>query len=67
MMHHLEIPMTKDLEEFFIHKYHNKANKLVDDFLLYLNTQKEAQDLNKALSEVKEKKTNNIEKLFDAL
>ena len=33
------------------------ATKLVDEFLVYLNTQKE----------VKQGKTNNIEKLFDEL
>jgi len=33
-MHNLEILTTKELEKFFIHKYQNKANKHVDDFLI---------------------------------
>jgi len=63
----IEIPMTEELEDFFNYKYQGQAPKLVDEFLLYLNTKKEAYEINKALHEVKEGKTNDIGKLFDAL
>ncbi|MCH9739412.1 MAG: hypothetical protein K0U38_01030 [Epsilonproteobacteria bacterium] len=63
----IEIPMTKELEEFFRYRYQNQATKLVDEFLLYLNTKKEAYEVNKALQEVQQGKTNDIGKLFDEL
>jgi len=36
-------------------------------FFVYLNTKKEAYEINKALQEVQQGKTNDIEKLFDEL
>jgi len=63
----IEIPMTKELQEFFAYRYQNQTAKLVDEFLVYLNTKKEAYEVNKALQEVKEGKTNDIGKLFDDL
>ena len=63
----IEIPMTQELEEFFAYQYQNQTTKLVDEFLVYLNTKKEAYEVNKALQEVKEGKTNDIGKLFDDL
>lgn len=63
----IEIPMTKELQEFFAYQYQNQTTKLVDEFLVYLNTKKEAYEVNKALQEVKEGKTNDIGKLFDDL
>jgi hypothetical protein len=66
-LENIEIPMTKELQEFFLYKYQNKSTKLVDDFLVYLHTQKEAYEVNKALNEVHQGKTNNINKLFDEL
>ena len=63
----IEIPMTKELENFFIHRYQGKTTKLIDDFLIYLNTQKEAYEINKALKEIKMKETNDIGKLFNEL
>ena len=63
----IEIPMTKELQEFFAYRYQNQTTKLVDEFLVYLNTKKEAYEVNKALQEVKEGKTNDIGKLFDDL
>jgi len=36
-------------------------------FFVYLNIKKEAYEINKALQEVKQGKTNDIEKLFDEL
>ena len=63
----IEIPMTKELQDFFAYKYQNKATKLVDEFLLYLHTKKEAYEVNRALTEVQQGKTNDIGKLFDDL
>ncbi len=66
-MQTIEIPMTKDLQEFFHYKYKNQTGKLVDEFLIYLNTRKEAYEINKALQEVKEGKTNSVNKLLHEL
>jgi len=66
-LENIEIPVTKELEEFFLYKYQNKSTKLVDDFLIYLHTQKEAYEVNKAVKEVQEGKTNDINKLFNEL
>ncbi len=66
-MQTIEIPMTKDLQEFFHYKYKNQTSKLVDEFLIYLNTRKEAYEINKALQEVKEGKTNSVDKLLHEL
>ncbi|MEA3452225.1 MAG: hypothetical protein U9Q83_10040 [Bacteroidota bacterium] len=66
-MQTIEIPVTKELQEFLDYKYHNRAIELADDFLIYMNTQKEAYEVNKALQEVKQGKTNDIGKLFDRL
>jgi len=66
-LENIEIPMTKELEEFFLYKYQNKSTKLVDDFLIYLYTQKEAYEVNKAVKEVQQGKTNDINKLFNEL
>jgi len=66
-LENIEIPMTKELEDFFTYKYQGQASKLVDEFLLYLNTKKEAYELNKALQEVNQGKTKDIGKLFDEL
>lgn len=63
----LEIPMTKELHDFFAYKYQGQTTKLVDDFLIYLHTKKEAYDVNKALQEVEQGRTNDIGKLFDEL
>jgi len=66
-INNIEIPMTKELQDFFTYKYQGQASKLIDDFLLYLNTKKEAYEINKAFQEVKQGKTNDIGKLFDEL
>jgi hypothetical protein len=66
-INNIEIPMTKELEDFFTYKYQGQASKIVDEFLLYLNTKKEAYEVNKALQEVYQGKTNDIGKLFDEL
>jgi len=66
-INNIEIPMTQELQDFFTYKYEGQASQLVDEFLLYLNTKKEAYELNKALQEVKQGKTNDIGKLFDEL
>jgi len=66
-MQTVEIPLTDELKEFFDTQYKNKANNLVDDFVVYLNTRKEVYEVNKALKEVKENKTNDISKLLNAL
>ena len=66
-LENIEIPVTKELEEFFLYKYQNKSTKLVDDFLIYLHTQKEAYEVNKAVKEVQQGKTNDINKLFNEL
>jgi len=63
----IEIPMTRELRDFFANKYHNQSSKLVDDFLIYLHTQKEAHEINKALHEVKLGETREINKLFNEL
>jgi len=63
----IEIPLTKELEDFFAYRYQNQTIKLIDEFLIYLNTQKEAYEINKALQEVQQGKTNDIGKLFDEL
>ncbi len=64
---HLEIPVTEELKDFFNRQYQNEAGRLVDDFLVYLRTKKEASDLSKALQEVSEKKTSSIKNLLDEL
>lgn len=66
-MQTIEIPMTKDLQEFLDYNYKNQTSKLVDEFLIYLNTRKEAYEINKALQEVKQGKTNSITKLLHEL
>ena len=63
----IEIPMTQELQEFFVYRYRNQPGKLVDEFVKYLNTQKEAHEINKALRESKAGKTNDISKLLNAL
>jgi len=63
----VQIPVTDDLKEFLDTQYKNRASKMVDDFVIYLNTKKEAYELNKALHEVKENKTVEIDKLLNAL
>jgi hypothetical protein len=63
----IEIPLTKELQELFIEKYHGKTTNLINDFLIYLNTKKEAYDINKALTEVKEGNTKDIKRLLDEL
>ena len=66
-MQTVEIPLADELKEFFDTKYKNKASHLVDEFVVYLNTRKEAYEVNKALEEVKEHKTNDISTLLNAL
>ncbi len=66
-MQTIEIPVTKELQEFLSHKYQNRAVELVDDFLIYMNTQKEAYEVNMALQEVKKGKTNNKDKILNNL
>ncbi|MBN2825414.1 MAG: hypothetical protein JXQ76_08830 [Campylobacterales bacterium] len=63
----IEIPLTRELQEFVISKYSNQTSKLIDDFLIYLNTKKEAQEINQALKEVKQNKTNPVNKLLNEL
>jgi len=63
----IEIPMTQELQEFFVYRYREQPGKLVDEFVKYLNKQKAAHDINRALREVKAGKTNDISKLFDAI
>jgi hypothetical protein len=63
----IEIPLTKELQELFLNKYQGKTSNLVEDFLIYLNTKKEAYDIDKALSEVKEGKTRDIGSLLNEL
>jgi len=50
-INNIEIPMTKELEKF----------------LIYLNTQKKAYEINRSLQQVKLGKTDDIGKLFDDL
>ncbi len=64
-INNIQIPMTKELEEFFIYRYQGKTTKLIDEFLIYLNTQKKAHEINKSLQQVKLGQTNDIGKLFD--
>ena len=52
-INNIEIPMTQELEEFFIYRYQGKTTKLIDEFLVYLNTQKKAYEINKSLQQVK--------------
>jgi len=66
-INNIEIPMTKELQDFFTYKYQGQASKLIDEFLLYLHTKKEAYEINKALQEVQQGKTNDIGKLFNEL
>jgi len=66
-LENIEIPMSKELEEFFLYKYQNKSTRLVDDFLVYLHTQKEAYEINKALKEVYQGKTNDVGNLLNEL
>ena len=40
---------------------------MVDEFVKYLNTQKEAHEIDNALGEVKAGKTNDVSKLLNAL
>jgi len=44
-----------------------KIIKLIDEFLVYLNTKKEAYQINKSFHQVKLGQTNDIEELFDEL
>jgi hypothetical protein len=66
-MNNIQIPMSKELEEFFIYRYQGQTTKLIDEFLVYLNTKKEAYEINKSLNQVKLGQTNDIGKLFDDL
>jgi len=66
-IHTIEIPMNKELQDFLTYRYQGQTTKLVDEFLVYLNTQKKASEINKALKEVKVGQTNDIGKLFDDL
>ena len=66
-MNNIQIPMTKELEEFFNYRYQGQTTKLIDEFLVYLNTKKEAYEINKSLHQVKLGQTNDIGKLFDDL
>ena len=63
----IQIPMTKELEEFFNYRYQGQTTKLIDEFLIYLNTQKKAYEINKSLHQIKLGQTNDIGKLFDDL
>jgi len=63
----VQIPVTDELKEFLDTQYKNKAAKLVDDFVIYLNTKKEASEITKALKDVKENKTNDIKTLLNDL
>ncbi len=45
-MQTIEIPITKELQEFLNQKYQNRAVDLINDFLIYMNTQKEAYEIN---------------------
>jgi len=42
----IEIPLTKELQEFISTKYANQTSKLIDEFLVYFNTKREANELN---------------------
>jgi len=64
---HIEIPMTRELQEFFASKYQGQVSGLVDDFLRYLHTKKRAHEITKGLQDIQQGKTNNIGKLFDEL
>ena len=66
-INNIEIPMTKELQEFFTYRYQGQSSKLIDEFLKYLHTQKEAYEINKALHEVKMGKTNDIGNLLNEL
>ena len=66
-INNIEIPMNKELQDFLTYRYQGQTTKLVDEFLVYLNTQKKAYEINKALKEVKMGQTNDIGKLFDDL
>lgn len=43
----IEIPMNKELQDFLTYRYQGQTTKLVDEFLVYLNTQKKAYEINK--------------------
>ena len=66
-MQTVQIPLTDELKEFLDTQYKNKATKLVDDFVIYLNTKKEASEITRALKDVKENKTNDIKTLLNDL
>jgi len=66
-INNIAIPMTKELQDFFTYKYQGQVSKLIDEFLLYLHTKKEAYEINKALQEVQQGKTNDIGKLLNEL
>ena len=63
----IEIPMTKELEEFFNYHYQGQTRKLINEFLTYLNTQKKAYEINKSLHQIKLGQTNDIGRLFNEL
>lgn len=66
-MQTVQIPLTDELKEFLDTQYKNKATKLVDDFVIYLNTKKEASEITRALKDVKEHKTTEIHTLLNDL
>ena len=43
----IEIPIDKELQDFLTYRYQGQMTKLVDEFLVYLNTQKKAYEINK--------------------
>ena len=63
----IDVAIDNAYEEEIREKYQNQATKLIDDFVVYLNTQKEAYKINRALKDVQQGKTNNILKLIENL
>jgi hypothetical protein len=63
----IEIPMTQELRSFVAQRYHNQTAQLVDEFLVFLNTKKEAYDINRAIQNVHDGKTRDVNKLLNEL
>ena len=63
----IEIPVTQELQAFISQRYNDRTSELVDEFLLFLNTKKEASEINRALQHVRQGKTRDVNKLLNEL
>ena len=63
----IEIPINGELKKFFVSHYKNKKDKFIKDILIYLNTKKEALEINEALKELKNGKTRDINELLNEI